>query len=425
MDTRRLGAGAGWDAVLYGASCLAALAVLSTSDGPLDLQWARMAAFGYGIGALAAWLLSRRAAGIRARAILGVAVFAAVAVVPTIVQAGARSEAASAHVKSDVLVVEQAAAALLEGRNPYALVHDDGPLAAWPAWAQDHFPYLAATIAAGTARALAGPEPWTDARLLSLALALAVAVPSILWSGASAEWRLRAFLVLFVLATGAPLVVTSGKEILVLGLLAASLVALRRSHPSLSGVAAGSAAAMHQLAWVVLPLFALMRPGSGGRRAAAIGTATGLAAVVPFLVWDAGAFVQDAILYPLGFDQPADASPFTPGGLLAVVLPDWRWPMIAVTVLAAGACAAVAISRGVRTPADVARWAGTLLLVVMIVAPRVRLAYFAFPANLLVWSRMLREDRAFDSSRPRGHAQTSWPMISDEVRDGVHAHPHA
>jgi hypothetical protein len=402
MDTRRLGAGAAWDAVLYAGSSVAALAALSTSDGPLDLQWARVAAFGYGIGALAAWLLSRRAAGIRARAILAVAVFAAVAVVPTIAQAGARSQTATADVKSDVLVVEQAAAALLEGRNPYAVVHDDGPLARWPAWAQEHFPYLAATIAAGAARALAGPEPWTDARLLSLALALAVAVPSILWSGASAEWRLRAFLVLFALASGAPLVVTSGKEIVVLGMLVASLVALRLGHPSLSGVAAGSAAAMHQLAWVVLPFIAFMPPRSGGRRVAAIGGAIAIAAVVPFLAWDAGAFVEDAVLFPLGFDQPADASPFTPGGALATVLPGSRWPMVAVTALAAGACAAVAIRRGVRTPADVARWAGTLLLVVLILAPRVRLAYFALPANLLVWSWMLREDRALDSPRPRG-----------------------
>ena len=402
MDTRRLGAGEAWDAVLYGASCLAALAVLSTSQGPLDLQWARVAAPGYGIGALAAWVMSRRAAGIRARAILAVAVFAAVAVVPTLAQAGARSETATADVKSDVLVVEQAAATLLEGRNPYALVHDDGPLARWPAWAQNHFPYLAATIAAGVPRALAGPEPWTDARLLSLALALAVAVPSILWSGASAEWRLRAFLVLFVLVTGAPLVVTSGKEVVILGLLIASLVALRRGHPSVSGFTVGSAAAMHQLAWVVLPFFAFLPPRSGGRRVIAIGAGIAIAAVVPFLAWDADAFVEDAVLFPLGFGQPADASPFTPGGLLATVLPDSRWPMIVAIVLAAGACAAAAIRRGARTPADVARWAGTLLLVVVILAPRARLAYFALPANLLVWSRMLREDRAIDAPRPGG-----------------------
>ena len=401
----RLGAGAAWDVVLYAGSSVAALAAVWTSDGPLDLRWARVAAFGYAAGAVAAWLLSRRTARVRARAMLGVAVFAAVAVVPTIVEAGARSDTATTPVKSDVLVVEQAAAALFEGGNPYAVVHDDGPLATWPAWAKDHFPYLAATIGAGAARALAGPEPWTDARLLYLTLAVAVAVPSILWSGASAEWRLRAFLVLFVLASGAPLIVTSGKEVVVVGTLVASLVALRRGHPSLSGVAAGSAAAMHQLAWVVLPFFAFMPPRSGGRRAAGIGAAIAVAAVAPFLLWDAGAFTEDAVLFPLGFDQPTDGSPFTPGGLLATVLPESRWVMVAVIVLAAGGCTAVAIRRGVWTSADVARWAGTLLLVVMVLAPRARLAYFVLPANLLLWSWMLREDRGPDSPMERTQAQ--------------------
>jgi hypothetical protein len=402
MDPRRLGTAAAWDAALYAVSFVAALAVLWTSIGPLDQWWARVAAIGYGVGALGAWLLSRRRAPIRARAILGVAVFVAVAVVPVIVLADERSETSAAHVKSDVLVVEQAADALLGGRNPYAVVQDDGPLATWPDWARDHFPYLPATIAAGTARALAGPEPWTDARLLYLALGLSVAVPSILWSGASAEWRLRAFLVLFVLVSGAPLVVTSGKEIVVVGLMVASLVAFRRGHTSISGVAAGSAAAMHQLAWVVLPLFVLTPRSSGGRRVAAIGAAIAGAAVVPFLMWDAGAFVEDAILYPLGLGEQGNASPFTLGGLLALVVPDPTWLVVALSMVGAGTCTAVAIRRGVRTSSDVARWAGTLLLVIMILAPRVRLAYLAFPANLLLWSRMLREDRAPQRSHLAG-----------------------
>jgi hypothetical protein len=325
-------------------------------------------------------------------------VFAAVAVVPTVVEADLRSETATANVKSDVLVVEQAADALLEGRNPYAVVHDDGPLATWPAWAREHFPYLAGTIAAGTARALAGPEPWTDPRLLYLALALAVAVPSIRWSGASAEWRLRAFLVLFVLVSGAPLVVTSGKEIIVLALLLASLIALQRRHPALSGIAAGSAAAMHQLAWVILPVYAIMPAKSGGRRVAVIAATIAVAAVVPFLVWDPSAFLEDAVLYALGFGQPAGGAAFTPGGLVVSAFPGSRWLLIVVIALAVGICAAIAIRRGVRTPADVARWAGIILLVVMVLAPRVRVAYFALPANLLLWSRLLREGESSEPS---------------------------
>lgn len=412
VDPRRRGNGAPWDAALYAASSFTALAVLWTSDGPLDLLWARVAAVGYGLGAVAAWLLARRGMGIRGRTILAAVVFAVVAVVPTIVLAGARAGSPTAHVKSDVLVVEQAAASLLDGRNPYAAEHDDGPLAAWPGWAREHFPYLAATVAAGAARALAGPAPWTDPRLLYLALALAVAGPSIRWSGAPAERRLRAILVLFVLATGAPLVVTSGKEILVLGLLAASLVALQRGHPALSGAAAGIATAMHQLAWLVLPIYAFMPTRTGGRRVAAIAASIAVSAVVPFLVWDAGAFVEDAVLFPLGFGQPDDTSAFTPGGLLTGVVPGSRSLLIAVTVLAAGVVIAVAILRGVRTPSDVARWTGTLLLVVLVLAPRVRLAYLALPVNLLLWSQLLRDDRSRQSPRREAGRRWRWPLAA-------------
>jgi hypothetical protein len=130
------GVGAVWDSVAYGSSAAVALVVLSTSDGALDVLWARVAVAAYGIGALAAWVLHRRGVGIRGQAILAAALFAAVAVVPTILHADARAESATLPVKSDVLVVEQAAGSLLNGRNPYAVVHDDGALARasrWPA----------------------------------------------------------------------------------------------------------------------------------------------------------------------------------------------------------------------------------------------------------------------------------------------------
>lgn len=143
---------------------MVALVVLSTSDGALDLLWARVAVVAYGFGALAAWVLHRRGAGIRGRAILAAAVFAAVAVVPTILHADARVESASLPVKSDVLVVEQAAGSLLDGRNPYAVVHDDGALATWPTMAQEHFPHLAAVLAVGMPRAVAGDAPWSRFR---------------------------------------------------------------------------------------------------------------------------------------------------------------------------------------------------------------------------------------------------------------------
>jgi hypothetical protein len=401
------GVGAVWDSVAYGSSAAVALVVLSTSGGALDLRWARGAVAAYWIGALAAWVLHRRGVGIRGQAILAAALFAAVAVVPTILHADARAESATLPVKSDVLVVEQAAGSLLTGRNPYAVVHDDGALATWPSWAQEHFPYLAAVLAVGMPRAVAGSLPWTDPRLLYLALALVIAVPSILRSGLPGESRLRAFQVLFVLVTGAPLVFTSGKEILLLGLLLASLIALHRGHAFVSGVTVGAAAAMHQLAWVMLPILAFTPPRTPGRRVATIAGSIAIAAVVPFLVWDAGAFIEDAVLYPLGFGQPASASALTPGGIVSSVMPGSRWVLILLIGFALAAGAIVAIRRGLRTASDVARWAGVLLLIALLLAPRARLAYFALPANLLLWSRLLRawgEAVGMDRPRSRRHS---------------------
>jgi hypothetical protein len=132
-----------------------------------------------------------------------------------------------------------------------------------------------------------------------------------------------------------------------------------------------------------------------------------VAVVAPFLVWDAGAFVEDAVLYPLGFGQPASASASTPGGIVSSVMPGSRWVLILLIGLALVAGAVVAIRRGLRTVSDVARWAGALLLIALLLAPRARLAYFALPANLLLWSRLLRvrgEAIGTDLPRPRRHS---------------------
>jgi hypothetical protein len=129
--------------------------------------------------------------------------------------------------------------------------------------------------------------------------------------------------------------------------------------------------------------------------------------VVPFLVWDAGAFIEDAVLYPLGFGQPASGPAVTPGGIVSSVMPGSRWVLILLMGVALVAGAVVAIRRGMRTASDVARWAGVLLLTALLLAPRARLVYFAFPANLLLWSRPLRargESVGLDRPRPRRHS---------------------
>jgi len=377
--------------MLYAASALAAFAIAPDVGRAARCDLGARGGARYAVGALVAWLLVSRRVSIRARAILASAVFAAVALVPTILHADARNASVTAHVKSDVLIVEQAAESLLHGRNPYVVIHDQGSLAEWPATTKAHFPYLPAILVLGMPRAVAGPGTWTDARVIYLAITLAIAVPSILWLSASVEGRIRAFQVMLVLVSGAPLVFTSGKEVLVLSLVLASLVALQRGHTFASGASAGLAAAMHQLAWVILPMTAFMLTrgrATTGRKAAAIAASIAIAAVGPFLVWDAGAFVEDTVLFPLGFDQPVVGTTLTPGSLVAGVAPSARWVLVLVTLIAVAAYTVAVVRRGVRAASDVARAAGILLLIALLLAPRVRLAYFAFPANLLLWSRI-------------------------------------
>ncbi len=380
------------DSVLYAASALVALAVPLTTEVPLDREWARIAAPAYAGGALASLALVLLRATIRARAVVAAAVFLVAAGAPLIAHADARI-VGTEHVKSDVLVIEQASASLIDGRNPYAVVFDE-ELSSWPDATRIRFPYLPAMLAFGAPRALAGPEAWTDARLWCLVATLLIALWALALAKVPDETRLRVLQVLLVLATGAPLVFTSGKELPVLALLLLSLVALERGRPVVSGAAAGVAAGMYQLAWVVLPFLALEALASRQRRGrpTAMGISVGVASVMiaPFVLWDARSFVGDAVLFPLGFGQPAGDATLGPGSLVASVFPGARWTLIVALALAIaiGVPALRRLTTG-HPAADAARGAAVLLLILLVLAPRVRLAYFVFPANLLLWSHLV------------------------------------
>jgi hypothetical protein len=397
---------AAWDTALYGGSALVALVLPLTTAAPLDRRWGVLALPGYAAGAFAAAVMARRRPSLRDRTLLAVAVSIAVAALPLLLHADARLHASREAVKSDVLVVEEAAAFLLEGRDPYGARFDGDLLASWPEPTRTHFPYLPSTLAFGLPRAAFGPSVLTDPRVIALIVTLAVVVPALAVARAAGEGRLRAFQVLLVLASGAPLIFTSGKELPILALLLGSLVALDRDRAVIGGLAAGVAASAHQLAWAVLPFVAIAswpRPPTPSRRSAAV--AAGLVTfglVAPFVAWDPVAFIEDAVRFPLEADQEALGIPLTPGSMLASSFPGagaWRVAMMVLALVTL----TVLLRHRARggSAADVAAAAGTLLLVALLLAPRVRIAYFAFPLNLFVWSRLVlgRSDR--DSAAPR------------------------
>lgn len=397
-----------WDAAVYGGSALVALVLPLTIAAPLDRRWGVLALPGYAAGAVVAAVMARRRSSLRDRALLAVAVAIAVAVLPLLLHADARLHASREPVKSDVLVVEAAAAFLLEGRDPYGARFDGGLLASWPESTRTHFPYLPTTLAFGLPRAAFGPSVWTDPRVVALLVTLAVVVPALAVARASGEGRLRTFQVLVVLASGAPLIFTSGKELPILALLLGSLVALDRDRAVVGGVAAGLAASAHQLAWAVLPFVAVAswprRPPPPRRSAVVAAGLVIVGLVTPFVAWDPGAFIEDAVRFPLGAGQEASGTPLTPGSMLAASFPDAGQWLVAMMVVAL-VTLTVLLGHRVRvrggSAGDVAAAAGTLLLVALLLAPRVRVAYFAFPLNLFVWSRLVlgRSDRR--SAAPR------------------------
>jgi len=389
------------DAALYGVSALFAGLTAAAAAIPLQRSWGRAAVWPYGIAALiaavAAWSASRSPGDgsrqQRRRTILVLVVFAATALAPMTVAAVRRTDDPGAHAQSEVIIVEEAARAALHGRDPYAAEYRDGPLSERPAATQVHFPYLPATLVFGVPRAANGSFPWADARVWFTVAALVATGVALARMQAALAARIRLFQVLFALPAGALLLATGGVDIPVIAMLLATAVFARSERPVAAGVLGGLALAAKQTSILVLPFFVLALPAGPSRRRFVVSAACVAGAlIVPFVLWDVGAFVEDAILFPLNLGQgeSAAATP-TVGSLLLDLLPSYR---TAVTVLL------VAVIVGVtglllirkRTPSMAqacARAAGAFLTAVAL-APAARAGYLVYPVNLIVWAIAFR-----------------------------------
>ena len=389
MDGRR---GAGLDALLYAASALLAAGAAWLASIPQYREWGRIAAGPYAAGCLVAVLLSRRGAGVRTRTWLAAAVFAGAALAPMAAEVVWRANTAPGlHAQSEVLVTEEAAKALLAGRDPYAATFLHGSLAARPLGTKTHFPYLPGMLAFGVPRALDGRSPMSDARLPFAAATLgAFGLAAMRWPGRS-PGRLRAAQILLVLPTGALLMATGGDDLPVLGLVLVSLVLAEEGRTTGSGIAAGLAAGLKLTAWVVLP-FLTLAWGPARRRGASLAAAVAGAAVIPFIAWNPAAFVEDAVRFPLGLGrEPSAAETPTLGSALVRALPGPRAAVVLILVaIAAGAGLWLLVRAPNRTGADAARNAGLLFLVALVLAPAARAGYVVYPLNLLAWAWVLR-----------------------------------
>ncbi|MEU5528724.1 glycosyltransferase 87 family protein [Micromonospora chersina] len=394
------GGGLPLDLGLYAVSAVFAAVTAATSTLLPHRAWGTLATIGYALAALAAagQLLARRRrpgtplSGLRARwAVTGFA-WATTALLPVVAQSIQRTGGRTDRAQEEVVVVEHAGARLAEHGTPY-LGHD--AIAALPPGEQllGYTPYQPGMALFGLPRAAADAW-WTDARVwfaLVTALALAAAVLALRTTAGPAAPRrdaavLRAVQAATVLPVCALTLATGGDDLPVLALCLLALALAAAGRPGRAGLAVGAAGALKLFAWpvaVVLVCWALTR--RAGLRTALGALGLPVLALLPVLLVDRDALVENVLRFPLGHGlvtSPAQ-SPF-PGHLIATALPAGRLIAAALLVAVAVAIAVRLLRRPPRTAAATALICGYGLLAAILLMPSTRFGYLLYPLALLV-----------------------------------------
>lgn len=404
MDETQRSTRRGWvaDAAWYAASAIFAWLVSTAAEVPLQRSWGRIAVWTYLAAIPVALVSSRTALPHRARVALAVTVMAGAAVAPLVLAASGRSPGdRGATAQSEVLIVEEGATSLLHGRDPYAAAYDRGPLAGRPAPTRTHVPYPPGMLVFGVPKAVAGAGPGTDARVWFLVVSLSVAIPALRRMRTDGDGRLLVFQVLFALPTGAMLIATGGHDLPVLAALLAGFVLLDAGRPVASGLAAGAALAMRQTSVLALPFLLAIAPREHRRRHLVAALLPPFVLTVPFLLWDAGAFVEDVIRFPLGLGSGPSAARTPTLGRLLVDLAPAAGTTITIILVAAIVVATVALV-AVRPPTTVAgacvRAAGAYGAA-FVLAPAARFGYVVYPLSLVAWAAAFSRGAGTETDR--------------------------
>ncbi|SCE70578.1 Protein of unknown function (DUF2029) [Micromonospora viridifaciens] len=393
------------DLGLYAGSAAFAGVTAATSTLLPHRAWGTLAAAGYLLAALAVvgQLIARRRpagtpfAGLGARwAVTGVA-WATTALLPLVAQSVQRAAGRADRAQEEVVVVEQAGIRLTEHGTPY-LGHD--AIAALPPAEQllGYTPYQPGMALFGLPRAAADGW-WTDARVwfaLATVAVLALAVATLRATpGPAAPARgaavLRGVQAATVLPVCALTLATGGDDLPVLALCLLALALAAADRPGRAGLAVGAAGALKLFAWpvaVVLVGWAVTR--RAGVRAALGAFGVPVVALLPALLVDRDALVENVLRFPLGHGlvtSPAQ-SPF-PGHLIATALPAGRVVAAALLVAAGAAIAVRLLRRPPRTAVTTALICGYGLLAAILLMPSTRFGYLLYPIALLVWAPAL------------------------------------
>jgi len=343
-----------------------------------------------------------------------------------------RSEGnAALHVQPEVVVVEQAGARAAQGKDPYQVVDRNGHIliheSTEPIY-ELYYPYLPGMVLFGFSSSDSKVEArLTDARIQFLVFTAVVTVVALSRLRPRTDARVRALQALTVLPTAALPLATGGDDMPVAALMLLGLVALQRRRPVLAGLALGAASSLKFTAWPLV-FFALWAAYDLHRKRAAARYALGVAAVVvpvvvPVALRNPSAFVDNVVRFPLGLaGVSSPAASALPGHILVSLAPGaHRAYVVVVGVLGCAVLARHLVKRPPRSPADVARLTGWVMLIAILLAPATRVGYLLYPINLFVWAWMLRQA---DDPSP-GEPATPEP---DEARGtppgpGAAAHP--
>jgi hypothetical protein len=413
------------DAVLYAASALFCVAVFETSSIALYRQWAELAVGPYAVGAVGSAVLARRRPArpsprswhwTTPRLALFLVVLIGATLGPLSLEVLWRNEGvktSTAHVQPEVEVVEQSGMRLAEGKDPYRLLnpHHLPPVpAGQPAY--DAFdPYLPLMAVFGIARGTDIPGRLSDARVLfSLLTVLLVVAALALCRGPTAP-RLLTLQTMTVLPTAALPLATGGDDMPIVALLLLGVVLLQRRRPLAAGVVLGAAAAMKLTAWPLAFLAVLVardRRGQRSRRARLLLTA-GLVgvvapAVLPSVVANVPAFVENVVRFPLGLaGVTSPASTPLLGHLLVAAFPHLHRVITVAAVVVGGLVLLfLLVRRTPQVPSQLVRLLAWAMAVAIVLAPTTRIGYVLYPIDFFAWAWLLRAEEGVEQEREAG-----------------------
>jgi hypothetical protein len=372
------------DLLLYSVSAAFALVTALTSTLVPHRAWGAVAAWGY----LAAALLVY---AVRRRDLLTWGAWAAVALVPLVVQSVQRAGGRTDRAQEEVLVVEHMGESLLHTGTPYLSRPE---IAAIPLDERllGYRPYQPGMSVFGLPRALMGDHWWTDARIwFAIATVAAVGAAVALLRSSQTPSLVRATQAATVLPVTALTLATGGDDIPVLALCLLALALSATGRPGWAGVAVGAAAACKLFALPVVAVLIVLAVATGTWRRLLPGAlGLPLLALIPPLLADADALVENVFRFPLGHGlvtSPAQ-SPF-PGYLISQSLPGGRYIAMALLVTAAAVIGLWLLRRPPRTAATAALFCGYGLLAAILLMPTTRFGYLLYPAALVLWAPAL------------------------------------